>query len=543
MKPAKAVAAVRDLSGVSCVGYVRVSTDQQATEDKTSLTDQRNAIMARALKLGVTVAEWFVDEGYSGATVEKRPAFRSLIGSCERYPRSQTSPAFILVLNDSRFGRFDDPDEATAIRFGLKQRGWHVRFAEGDETEDTTARGVLRFIGSAQASEYRLALQRNTRRGMRGSSERGYWTRPEPFGYRRAVVFPVGCERVLEPGQRKADGERVSLTPYEPEARVVRTMFEKLATGRYSVRSLAHELRTSRRAVHVILKNPVYVGDVVNGKRCASPTEQYGKRDAHPAVITRELFAKVQARLAANRATPRSPNSDYLVSGLVMCADCGRPMTGGGLGSRRADGTRTKFYKCGASNLDRVNAPKCEGKIGTVAKHLLEDAVIATLSAEIGKPATQAKIAEAVGRYLSTSGSAVTTEIAETRKELARLEKSLDRLVSAIADGTLEQREAGPHLASIRSQIEATTQRLQRLAFRQREGGATKDERARLLGMASNFAQTITKLRGPDLRELIRPWLSSATFSKSSRVLTLAIRRVPATGVFVSAHSPAPGCT
>ena len=38
---------IRSLIGVQAVGYVRVSTDAQTREDKTSLADQRAAIEAK----------------------------------------------------------------------------------------------------------------------------------------------------------------------------------------------------------------------------------------------------------------------------------------------------------------------------------------------------------------------------------------------------------------------------------------------------------------------------------------------------------------
>src|SRR5687767_5077982 len=112
---------VPDLSGIDCVGYLRVSTEKQAAEDRTSLADQRKAIIERARALGRTVGEWFVDDGFSGATVEGRPAFSALFAACEQHPRMKLTAGFVLCLNDSRFGRFDDPKEATYWHVHLKK--------------------------------------------------------------------------------------------------------------------------------------------------------------------------------------------------------------------------------------------------------------------------------------------------------------------------------------------------------------------------------------------------------------------------------------
>ena len=187
----------------------------------TSLEDQTQAIEGLAEKLGVTAGCWFRDAGASGATAEGRPAFMEMLGWCEQNSRPMDSPGHVLVLNDSRFGRFVEPEEATFWRHHLYRLGWIVRFCEGDEVEGDF-RSVVRAIGSVQATEYRRNLVANTRRGMKGAAEQGFWTREAPYGYRRQVVYPPDAGRVLEIGQLKAPNEKVKLAPHTEEARMVR---------------------------------------------------------------------------------------------------------------------------------------------------------------------------------------------------------------------------------------------------------------------------------------------------------------------------------
>ena len=219
-----------------CIGYLRVSTERQAGEQFTSLADQEKAIAGLATTLERPVERWFRDAGASGATVAGRAAFRELLQFCERQPCPPATPGLVIILNDSRFGRFEDPDEAAALRFRLKQWGWHVRFVEGDGIEDVTLRSVVRALGSAQASEYRANLSRNSKRGMRGAAELGFWTRGRtPFGYRRQVVYPPGRSRTLSAGERKANDEKVCLVP-GPEAEVTfvqwpHELLDRLAEG------------------------------------------------------------------------------------------------------------------------------------------------------------------------------------------------------------------------------------------------------------------------------------------------------------------------
>ena len=60
------------------IGYCRVSTDGQIGEDKFGLEAQREQIKLYALSNGYEVVDWAVDEGISGATLD-RPALNELL--------------------------------------------------------------------------------------------------------------------------------------------------------------------------------------------------------------------------------------------------------------------------------------------------------------------------------------------------------------------------------------------------------------------------------------------------------------------------------
>lgn len=526
---------------IDCIGYIRVSTERQAGEVFTSLDDQRRAIEQLAARLGTHVGRWFADEGASGATVDGRPAFRDMLTSCLHHPRRATRPGYVLALNDSRFGRFPDPDEAAALRFRLKQHHWIVRFCESDEIEDPTFRTVVRALGSAQASEYRRALQRNTRRGMRGAAEQGFWTRREPLGYRRQVVYPPGRERVLAPGELKRPDEKVKLTPERSEeAPLVRWIFERYVAGAASLGSLVRDLEArapmrawSRRTVQAVLRNPVYVGDVVGGRRrgADAPAGLYGRDDAHEAIVSRELWTAAQARLAANRKATRAVTSSYALSGLIRCTHCGRFYTGGG-GSRQPHGASWKFYKC-SGGVARLKP--CPGRIGTVGRELLDAAVIRVLSQEIAKPAVARAIEMELDRQLARAAGAPAEDAAHGRRAL---EQRRDRLVAAIAEGTLTQAEAARQLADVRARIAATEDARNAARFAARRSQTAQLERDRLLSLALDFPRVAASLRGSALRELVRPWLADATFDKTTRALTLVIQRVPHVQALQSFASP-----
>ena len=268
---------------VDTIGYLRVSTNQQTRDDKTSLNDQRRAINRKAATKSRKVGKWFSDEGVTGTTAEGRPGFMAMLRYCEANHRTKNDPGMILILNDSRFARLEF-DEAAYWRFSFRLLGWHPRFVEGGESEDPIAEGVLRSINSAQAAAYSANLSANVKRGARGTAEQGFWRVEAPIGYRRRAERNGKPTRMLEPGERKSDDERVRLYPGpKSEQAAVRFVFDEYASGTHSLGSLAREMQRhfparkwSKQSVRRILENPAYTGTVA---AC------YGKiviNEAHP---------------------------------------------------------------------------------------------------------------------------------------------------------------------------------------------------------------------------------------------------------------------
>lgn len=519
-------------------GYVRVSTERQAGETVTSLADQEAALRALAARLGADLATWYRDEGASGATVEARPAFSRLLAECAAQPRAATAPGYVLVLNASRFGRFDDPDQAAAIRYTLKRAGWLVRFAESDDTEDLIGRSVMRAVGDAQASEYRRNIIRNAQRGKKGAAELGYWTSREPFGYRRRVVHPVGRERILEPGTRKADDEKAKLTPGpDDEVTLLRWLFDAYASGTHSMGQLVTALRArvpgrhwSRATVRALLVNPAYVGDTVIGRRSGALMRQGVWRtdpaawqtiaDTHPPLVSRATFAAVARRLGQQHRPSPKATADYLLTGFVTCATCGHAYVGGGFNGRLADGTRLRHYR-DAGHI----AGRCPGPAGTVSKHLLESALVDAMAKELRRPAVLAAI-----RRAASEDAPPAPRAAERRAlalELRRAEQRRDRLVQAIADGTMTADEARTALASAREAIARLRGAQEPGEAPPRDAAALTAERDRLTALALDFPRVAKALTGAQLRDVLAPWLAGAVFDKSRRELVLQVRRVP----------------
>lgn len=514
------------------IGYTRVSSEQQAGEKQTSLADQRHAIEALAARIGVPLVEWFEDAGISGATVQKRAGLMALLAYAERNRRKLSAPGYVLVLNDSRFGRFDDPDEAAALRFRLKALGWLVRFAEADDVQDPSLRHILRAVGGAQASEYRRNLRAQTTRGRHGTVKQGYWASRAPFGYRRAVVYPASQARVLDPGVPKARGEKLKLVPYEPEAAIVRELFARYASGAWSMHALRRWLNTlplataGRRpwavsTVRGTLETYTYLGVIAARRRTAVRMEagdytrlapEYVIEDAHPAIVDRSTWERCQARLQEIPAI--SGVHDYRVRGMVLCTHCGTPLMGGGLGSIKPDGSRRRFYLCQAG---REKA--CPPSAACVTDTLLEAAVVDAVAGHVQRQITPKHLERALKTRLAALRVTPAVDVAKLRQQLLTRR---ERLIAAIESGALTIADATPRLDAIRAELATLVEHPAPSA------DTMQDTLTRLVARGRDLVRLAAHATGPELRALLRPWVDTMTFDKHTRTLTLRVRTVAA---------------
>jgi DNA invertase Pin-like site-specific DNA recombinase/ribosomal protein L37AE/L43A len=529
------------------LGYVRVSTEQQAGEQKTSLAEQRRTITELARRLGrVLEAESiYEDAGYSGATAEGRPAFMALFRHCESNTRPASNPGMILMLNDSRFGRFDDPEEAGHWRFVLKQLGWHVRFAEADEVQDPLGRSIVRVVHSSIASQYRANLKVRAKAAARSTAALGLWQQEAPFGYRRLATRRDGAQRVLEIGQRKAEDEvsRLTLGPDE-EQRAVRWMFEQYAHGGVSLNVLAIEMvkRFSARAwskqvCRAMIHNPAYVGDVVwcrrvtdkaerQIQRVRKPEEWVVVRDAHPAIVSRATFDTVQERARSNKRQTTATQGGYPLAGIIRCKQCGNHYAGGG-GKKGPpeDIDRFRFY-VDTGNKKRI--PECPPPMMTLRKRWLEDRVIEVVSEFVARRETQDVIRSEMSALMRRAKTGNSDQRAQLERDRQQLVKQRKRLVDAIGAGTLTEAEAATNLVEVRSRLASIDAEIERLRFANRATIGMGQEIERLVQLAQDFPKTVKRLEGAALREVIAPWIRYARVDKQRRVLEMSLWAIPA---------------
>jgi DNA invertase Pin-like site-specific DNA recombinase len=328
----------RHLERKACV-YVRQSSLAQVHHHKESTARQYN-LRARAVELGWREEQVEVidqDQGESGASSENRDGFKRLVSEV-----ALGQVGAVLGLEASRLAR-SCTDWYRLLEVAALS-GTLIVDADGVyDPKQYNDRLLLGLKGTMSEAELHFLKQRMVG-GRRHKAHRGDFRIRLPVGY----VW-VEEEIRMDPEERVRDTLHLFFRSFERlgTAMAVARYFEEqrqefprrdgwgtvgfgLSWGRLSI----------ARAVSV-LRNPVYAGIYAYDRHNATEVDpedpaQGGRiwiEGSHAGYITVEQYERHVARLISNRGFYRGMRNrgsaregGSLLQGIVLCAECGRPM-------------------------------------------------------------------------------------------------------------------------------------------------------------------------------------------------------------------------
>ena len=163
--------------------YLRMSTEHQ----KYSLQNQAATIADRATQRGYSVVMTYSDAAKSGVTIRKRDGLKRLI---EDVVTGDPGFSIILVYDVSRWGRFQDTDEAAHYEFLCRASGVQVEYcAESFSNDGSIASSLMKALKRSMAAEYSRELSEKVRRGQACLAGMGFWQGGQPgYGLRRMLL-------------------------------------------------------------------------------------------------------------------------------------------------------------------------------------------------------------------------------------------------------------------------------------------------------------------------------------------------------------------
>ena len=373
--------------------YIRLSKEDGDKSESYSVTSQRE-ILKEYLKLhpDIELYDTYIDDGWSGTNFE-RPDFQRMMndiyaGNCN----------CVIVKDLSRFGRnytdsgyyLDDVFVKLQIRF--------IALNNGIDSFSDNMNAATRCISIGVQNVINESLAATTSVNVRGT-----------LNVSRAQGKFIGSFATY--GYAKSPEDHHKLIIDEEAAAIVRQIFDWFLSG-MSILGIVKELNEtgipnpstykkmkgmnyrhtysarnehfwSDASVRRVLKNRMYVGDMVQGKNTTisykiNKCRPIPEKDwiivegTHEPIIDRETFDMVQSLFKRPSRKPPKKKEVDLFSGFVYCADCMRSMNKHT--NVHSYGTY-RYYKCVTAR--KLNKSACTNHSIRIDK--LEKAVLVTV--------------------------------------------------------------------------------------------------------------------------------------------------------------------
>ncbi len=335
---------------MNVVIYARFSSHSQTEQ---SIDGQLRVCKEYAERNKLNIIGEYIDRATTGTNAD-RPEFQKMIDASYKKEFEQ-----ILVYKFDRFSR--NKYDNVVYKHKLSQNGVKVVSATeiiNDTPEGALMEGLLEMF----AEMYSKDLSQKVKRGIRESVLKGNFIGGHIlYGY-------------------KVEDKKIVID--EKTAPAIRYMFEEYANGK-SKKQIIRELnemgyKTAQgkpitfTSFQNNLSNIKYTGMFDNGEL---QNENY-----YPAIISKEIFDKVQIKLAEHKHAPATQKAkiEYLLTGKAFCGYCGAPMVGVSGTSKTsakhyyyACSTRYKTHTCNKTNERKANLERyvVEQTLDYVLKH------------------------------------------------------------------------------------------------------------------------------------------------------------------------------
>jgi site-specific DNA recombinase len=430
--------------------YARVSGDLQAKEG--TIESQVLALKKQIATAGHVLVKEYIDNGFSGPRLD-RPGLDEL-------RQDLRTPLFDIIyfLDADRIAR-EVTIQTLLIEEILKHRKELVINGK-DYVKNPENHFTLIVLGAVAELERAKIIERATRgKQLRLMQGQLLGCGNVTFGYDFLRRTPTSPPRMVV---------------NEEEAAIVRYVFETYATGDIGLDRIAQQLedggvatKTGKRLwrrsfLKAMLHRETYLGikyfNTIRFEReYATPLSDIKqstvKRSPRgreewigikvPAIISRELFEKVQARLKKNKAAYRNPRQPQLLSNLVQCGACGRNVfvLRRWVRSRRQGPLcviHRTAYKCNWRHLGRMHSKRSavtQCNNSEIKAPLLEARVLAMVREVLVDPAKLRTYMDVF--YDAAEAQTLKDNIATINTELEALRDQKRRLIDLYATGDI----------------------------------------------------------------------------------------------------------
>jgi site-specific DNA recombinase len=487
--------------------YARVSTEAQ--EARGTIGSQLAALRSRVAAEGDELVAEFCDEGYSGARLD-RPGLDGLRDAAEAGLLDG-----VWCLSPDRLARVYAYQ--VIVLDELARLGVAVRFADAPALDDDPQARLLTQVQGVIAEYERAKIAERYRRGKLWRSRSGEvisWK--PPYGYRRIPRSAAGPAH---------------LAVIEPEAAVVRRIFDDYVAGGHSMRELTRRLNADGVASPTgkpvwgvstlgrLLRNEAYVGRVYYNRTELVPTTGPGRRPtrqrprardewvqiAVPAIVPDDVFEAAQrvSRDNAQWSPRRAAPSQWILRGLVKCGTCGVGVNCHKMRGR--NGTWHRYYYCRNHDPLRAGGEQRRCPERNIRSDALDGFVFDQVRQALLRPQVLLTGEHAVAvRAPAPDDQLLTAQLSRLDHKAEAAQAEHRRLVDCYQAGLIELVELQRRVKELDTRRRAITEQRHALAD-QRDALATDNRlRHRVGAFAERVLAALTDLDFPQRQQLLR---------------------------------------
>jgi DNA invertase Pin-like site-specific DNA recombinase len=443
--------------------YCRVSTPGQ--KNTTSLPEQQRLCREKAATLGWEVSEPHVYREVEGGEDLYRPQMDRLWGAMAAH---EVDGLIIDVLD--RLSR--NEGDLGAVYHHADLHGVQIELATEDRDETEKGR-AMRTLTGILASMERAEIRRRTQRGrharVTGSMNKspamltgawplyGYlWGDPDKGQRTHYIIDPETAPIVVRIFESVAAGVPLRRLMRDLEDEGMPTPFQVLdARGQLPKERSASPIWRHGQLIRM-LHHPAYWGAhsayrtqtttvkvrppetgvtikvKVQRERDTDDPDRVALAASAPALVSKELAERAQARLTHNKEENTGNNPDPLATlwrGLAYCGHCGERM--GTAPAARSEGRR---YFCRSRLLSDSGIPtNCPGGHFTINANVLDPAGWADVRAWLSEPENVARLLAEWEKNKQTGERTVTSRLEAATATLANVRERMTALVEDIS--------------------------------------------------------------------------------------------------------------
>ncbi|MGH9055625.1 MAG: recombinase family protein, partial [Acidimicrobiales bacterium] len=486
--------------------YARVSSETQAQRE--TIRSQLDALQGRVAELGHEMVAVYTDDGYSGARLD-RPGLDALRDAAE----AGTFGA-VWCLSPDRLAR--NFAYQVLVTDELARLGVAVCYVDSPPIDDDPQARLLVQVQGLFSEYEKAKMAERSRRGKLYRVRCGEAIFGKvAYGYRRVGRCETGPAH---------------LVIYEPEAVVVRRIFDDYASG-VSMRQIARHLYedsvptpTGKKQVWSsaqlgsLLHNTAYSGTATwyRYENVPSPGHKRALKRKRPAedwvqvpvppIVTAETFAAAQAVVRDNsRFSPRNTTpGTFLLRGLVACGRCGVRLASNRKRSRNGE-MASGYYACPHRDALKAGGPERRCTERHVRADELDSFVFDQVRSVLQRPElVLAGEAALAGRHTVPEDDILDAQLARIARQIEAVDAERRRLSDLYQAGLIT-------LPDLKSRAQETTTRRARLQSEQhelqsrhQELAGTNQLRQRIGDFAARVADGLDQLDFDQRQHLLR---------------------------------------